>query len=66
MFDESRILNDLNHCLREAIMAHNCYHAILKSPFFRFRPEISFLNDVVHKFHFQVELHIHSITLIDF
>ena len=54
MFDEDHILDDLNHCLREAVLAHSCRHALIKSPFFRLRPELNFINDVINKFHFQV------------
>nr|XP_039270745.1 potassium/sodium hyperpolarization-activated cyclic nucleotide-gated channel 2-like isoform X1 [Styela clava] len=55
MFDEDRILDELNHNLRDEIINHNCRDLVEQVPFFN-EADPTFLSSVLSKLEFEVFL----------
>ncbi|KAL4227919.1 Potassium/sodium hyperpolarization-activated cyclic nucleotide-gated channel 3 [Mactra antiquata] len=53
MFDEERILGELNECLRQDVINHNCRSLVASVPFFT-NADPQFVSEVVSKLQFEV------------
>ncbi|KAH3838142.1 hypothetical protein DPMN_111548 [Dreissena polymorpha] len=53
MFDEDRILGELNECLRQDVINHNCRSLVASVPFFT-NADPQFVSEVVSKLEFEV------------